>query len=93
MKATSFMKSRKFLGIPGFFSRMKERGALVKDVSLRFAFCLFRGGLLCCSVLGWARPPSRAGGAALSIRRGDLLPSMMDVYPVWAGRGLGHEVQ
>lgn len=32
MKATSFMKSRKFLGIPGFFSRMKERGALVKDV-------------------------------------------------------------
>lgn len=36
MKATSFMKSRKFLGIPGFFSRMKERGALVKDVSLRF---------------------------------------------------------
>lgn len=37
MKATSFMKSRKFLGIPGFWSRMKERGAMVKDVS-----CLLR---------------------------------------------------
>ncbi|KAF5316141.1 hypothetical protein D9619_006450 [Psilocybe cf. subviscida] len=32
MKATSFMKSRKFLGIPGFFSRLKEKGALAKDV-------------------------------------------------------------
>ncbi|KAF7308479.1 J domain-containing protein [Mycena chlorophos] len=32
MKATSFMKSKKFLGIPGFFSRMKERTDLVKDV-------------------------------------------------------------
>ncbi|KAJ7066560.1 X-domain of DnaJ-containing-domain-containing protein [Mycena amicta] len=32
MKATSFMKSKKFLGIPGFFSRMKEKTDLVKDV-------------------------------------------------------------
>ncbi|KAF8906233.1 X-domain of DnaJ-containing-domain-containing protein [Gymnopilus junonius] len=32
MKATSFMKSRKFLGIPGFFSRLKEKGTLAKDV-------------------------------------------------------------
>ncbi|KAK2463570.1 hypothetical protein APHAL10511_004321 [Amanita phalloides] len=32
MKATSFMKSRKFLGIPGFFSRLKEKGAFAKDV-------------------------------------------------------------
>ncbi|KAF8074728.1 X-domain of DnaJ-containing-domain-containing protein [Lyophyllum atratum] len=32
MKASSFMKSRKFLGIPGFFSRLKEKGALAKDV-------------------------------------------------------------
>ncbi|KAH8116544.1 DnaJ-domain-containing protein [Phellopilus nigrolimitatus] len=31
MKATSFMKSRKFLGIPGFFSRLKEKGAMAKD--------------------------------------------------------------
>lgn len=31
MKATSFMKSRKFLGIPGFFSRLKEKGTLAKD--------------------------------------------------------------
>lgn len=31
VKATSFMKSRKFLGIPGFFSRLKEKGALAKD--------------------------------------------------------------
>ncbi|EJD07253.1 DnaJ-domain-containing protein [Fomitiporia mediterranea MF3/22] len=30
-KATSFMKSRKFLGIPGFFSRLKEKGAMAKD--------------------------------------------------------------
>lgn len=32
MKATSFMKSRKFLGIPGFFSRLKEKGTFAKDV-------------------------------------------------------------
>jgi len=32
MKASSFMKSRKFLGIPGFFSRLKEKGTFVKDV-------------------------------------------------------------
>ncbi|PPQ64782.1 hypothetical protein CVT24_007868 [Panaeolus cyanescens] len=32
MKASSFMKSRKFLGIPGFFSRLKEKGALAKDL-------------------------------------------------------------
>ncbi|KAF8659893.1 hypothetical protein AX16_001777 [Volvariella volvacea WC 439] len=32
MKATSFMKSKKFLGIPGFFSRMKEKGSLAKDI-------------------------------------------------------------
>ncbi|KAG9052225.1 hypothetical protein FS842_010295 [Serendipita sp. 407] len=31
MKATSFMKSRKFLGVPGFFSRLKEKGTMVKD--------------------------------------------------------------
>ncbi|KAF5387295.1 hypothetical protein D9757_005803 [Collybiopsis confluens] len=31
-KATSFFKSRKFLGIPGFFSRLKEKGTLAKDV-------------------------------------------------------------
>ncbi|KAJ3488653.1 hypothetical protein NLI96_g2681 [Meripilus lineatus] len=31
MKATSFLKSRKFLGIPGFFSRLKEKGAVAKD--------------------------------------------------------------
>ncbi|PVF99843.1 DnaJ-domain-containing protein [Serendipita vermifera] len=31
MKATSFMKSRKFLGIPGFFARLKEKGQLAKD--------------------------------------------------------------
>lgn len=31
MKATSFLRSRKFLGIPGFFSRLKEKGALAKD--------------------------------------------------------------
>ena|ERR1700733_12192220 len=37
MKATSFMKSRKFLGIPGFWSRMKERGSMVKDVSCPFS--------------------------------------------------------
>ncbi|KAJ7442268.1 X-domain of DnaJ-containing-domain-containing protein [Mycena latifolia] len=32
MKASSFLKSKKFLGIPGFFSRLKEKGDLVKDV-------------------------------------------------------------
>ncbi|TFK75008.1 DnaJ-domain-containing protein [Pluteus cervinus] len=32
MKATSYMKSKKFLGIPGFFSRLKEKGAFAKDV-------------------------------------------------------------
>jgi len=31
MKASSFLKSRKFLGIPGFFSRLKEKGSLAKD--------------------------------------------------------------
>jgi len=31
IKATSSLKSRKFLGIPGFFSRMKERGSLIKE--------------------------------------------------------------
>ncbi|KZT07224.1 DnaJ-domain-containing protein [Laetiporus sulphureus 93-53] len=31
MKATSFLKSRKFLGIPGFFSRLKEKGTVAKD--------------------------------------------------------------
>jgi len=31
MKASSFLKSKKFLGIPGFFSRLKEKGALAKD--------------------------------------------------------------
>ncbi|KAH0582579.1 hypothetical protein H2248_010510 [Termitomyces sp. 'cryptogamus'] len=31
-KASSFMKSRKFLGIPGFFSRLREKGTLAKDV-------------------------------------------------------------
>ena len=30
-KATSFLKSQKFLGISGFFSRMKEKGTLAKD--------------------------------------------------------------
>lgn len=32
MKSTSFLKSRKFLGIPGFFSRLKEKGTFAKDV-------------------------------------------------------------
>ncbi|KAJ7281525.1 X-domain of DnaJ-containing-domain-containing protein [Mycena rebaudengoi] len=32
MKASSFMKSKKLLGIPGFFSRLKEKSDLVKDV-------------------------------------------------------------
>ncbi|KAG9036356.1 hypothetical protein FRB95_009278 [Tulasnella sp. JGI-2019a] len=31
MKATSALKSRKLLGIPGFFARLKEKGAMVKD--------------------------------------------------------------
>ncbi|PCH36422.1 hypothetical protein WOLCODRAFT_166912 [Wolfiporia cocos MD-104 SS10] len=31
MKATSYLKSKKFLGIPGFFSRLKEKGAVAKD--------------------------------------------------------------
>ncbi|KAK6074734.1 DnaJ domain-containing protein [Seiridium cupressi] len=30
-KATALLKSQKFLGIGGFFSRMKDKGALVKD--------------------------------------------------------------
>ena len=30
-KATSFLKSQKFLGVQGFFSRMKDRGTWVKD--------------------------------------------------------------
>ncbi|KAF2192121.1 DnaJ-domain-containing protein [Zopfia rhizophila CBS 207.26] len=31
MKATSFIKSQKFLGISGFFSRVKDKGTLVKE--------------------------------------------------------------
>ena len=30
-KATSFLKSQKFLGISGFFSRLKDKGTLVKE--------------------------------------------------------------
>ena len=30
-KATSFLKSQKFLGIPGFFSRLKDKGTLAKE--------------------------------------------------------------
>lgn len=30
-KATSFVKSQKFLGISGFFSRLKDKGTLAKD--------------------------------------------------------------
>jgi len=30
-KASSFLKSRKFWGIPGFWSRLKEKGAVAKD--------------------------------------------------------------
>lgn len=30
-KASSFLKSQKFLGISGFFSRLKDKGTLVKD--------------------------------------------------------------
>jgi len=32
MKATTFLKSKKFLGIPGFFSRLKEKGSMVKEM-------------------------------------------------------------
>jgi curved DNA-binding protein CbpA len=32
LKATSFLKSRRFLGIPGVFARLKEKSAMVKDV-------------------------------------------------------------
>ncbi|KAI0091486.1 DnaJ-domain-containing protein [Irpex rosettiformis] len=32
MKATTFLKSKKFLGIPGFFSRLKEKGTMVKEM-------------------------------------------------------------
>ncbi|KAF8327212.1 X-domain of DnaJ-containing-domain-containing protein [Cantharellus anzutake] len=31
MKATSYFKSKKFLGIPGFFSKLKDVGSTVKD--------------------------------------------------------------
>ncbi|EJU03468.1 DnaJ-domain-containing protein [Dacryopinax primogenitus] len=31
IKATSALRARKFLGIPGFFSRMKERGSFIKE--------------------------------------------------------------
>ncbi|KAH7913843.1 X-domain of DnaJ-containing-domain-containing protein [Hygrophoropsis aurantiaca] len=31
MKATSFLKSKKFLGLAGFWSRMKEKGSVAKD--------------------------------------------------------------
>lgn len=31
MKASSFLKSQKFLGIQGFFSRLKDKGTVVKD--------------------------------------------------------------
>ncbi|THH00591.1 hypothetical protein EW026_g1969 [Hermanssonia centrifuga] len=31
MKATTFLKSKKFLGIPGFFSRLKEKGSVAKE--------------------------------------------------------------
>lgn len=30
-KASGFLKSRKFLGIPGFWSRLKEKGSVAKD--------------------------------------------------------------
>jgi hypothetical protein len=30
-KATSFLKSQKFLGISGFFSRLKDKGTLAKE--------------------------------------------------------------
>lgn len=31
MKGTSYLKSKKFLGIPGFWSRLKEKGSLAKE--------------------------------------------------------------
>ncbi|KIJ20920.1 hypothetical protein PAXINDRAFT_6699 [Paxillus involutus ATCC 200175] len=31
MKATSFLKSKKFLGLAGFWSRIKEKGSVAKD--------------------------------------------------------------
>lgn len=31
MKGASFIKSQKFLGIGGFFSRLKDKGTLVKE--------------------------------------------------------------
>jgi curved DNA-binding protein CbpA len=31
MKATSFLKSKRFLGLGGFWSRMKEKGSVAKD--------------------------------------------------------------
>lgn len=70
MKATSFVKSRKFLGIPGFWSRMKERGALVKDVSplsplFPLSFTSTGNELMTCSVavgLGFGNGCSRDSG-------------------------------
>ena len=35
MKASSFLKSQKFLGISGFFSRIKDKGTLVDRKSTR----------------------------------------------------------
>ncbi|KAF5362077.1 hypothetical protein D9756_002289 [Leucocoprinus leucothites] len=32
MKGTTYLKSRKMLGIPGFWSRMKEKGSVAKDM-------------------------------------------------------------
>jgi len=32
MRASSFIKSRRFLGIPGLWSRLKEKGTIAKDV-------------------------------------------------------------
>ncbi|KAG8932838.1 hypothetical protein FRC01_012171 [Tulasnella sp. 417] len=31
MRSASFLKSRRFLGIPGFMARIKERGAIIKE--------------------------------------------------------------
>lgn len=36
-KATSFLKSQKFLGISGFFSRLKDKGTLVKETWSTFS--------------------------------------------------------
>jgi hypothetical protein len=36
-KATSFLKSQKFLGISGFFSRLKDKGTLVKETWTTFS--------------------------------------------------------